>query len=33
VDEVVVTGLNENASALVIEVWRPGTGLRRVERV
>ncbi|WP_219417264.1 pyridoxamine 5'-phosphate oxidase family protein [Pseudonocardia nigra] len=33
VDEVVVTGLNENASALVIEVWRPGTGLRRIERV
>lgn len=32
IDEVVHTGLNASASALVIEVWTPGTGLRRIER-
>lgn len=31
-DEVVFIGLNESASALVIETWRPGSGLSRVER-
>jgi pyridoxamine 5'-phosphate oxidase-like protein len=30
--EVVVTRLNEAATMLVIEVWRPDGGLRRVER-
>lgn len=30
--EVVFTGLNADATALVIESWRPGTALRRVER-
>jgi len=32
IEEVVVTRLNETATALVIESWRPGRGLRRVER-
>jgi hypothetical protein len=32
IDEVVVTRLNETATMLVIETWRPGGGLRRVER-
>jgi hypothetical protein len=31
-DEVVLTGLNEAGTMLVIEWWRPGRGLRRVER-
>ena len=31
-DEVVFTGLNASATLLVIESWRPGAGLRRVER-
>jgi hypothetical protein len=31
-DEVVFTGLNPEATLLVIEWWRPGVGLRRVER-
>ena len=31
-DEVVFTGLNASASLLLIESWRPGTGLRRIER-
>jgi hypothetical protein len=30
--EVVFTGLNEAADRLVIEFWRPGEALRRVER-
>lgn len=30
--EVVVTSLNEEATMLCIESWRPGRGLRRVER-
>lgn len=30
--EVVVTGLNAEATMLVIETWTPGRGLRRVER-
>jgi hypothetical protein len=30
--EVVFTGLNASASLLLIEFWRPGTGLRRIER-
>jgi hypothetical protein len=32
ITEVVVTGLNPDASALVIEIWTPSSGLRRVER-
>lgn len=32
VEQVVLTGLNATASALVIETWTPGRGLRRVER-
>ncbi|MCO1660025.1 pyridoxamine 5'-phosphate oxidase family protein [Pseudonocardia humida] len=32
IDEVVVTRLNDSATMLVIESWRPGGGLRRVER-
>lgn len=31
-DEVVITGLNSDATALVVEIWRPDIGLRRVER-
>lgn len=30
--EVVFTGLNSAATMLVIETWRPGVGLRRIER-
>lgn len=32
VHEVVVTGLNADATMLVIESWTPARGLRRVER-
>jgi hypothetical protein len=32
IEEVVFTGLNDDASALVIESWRPDRGLVRVER-
>jgi hypothetical protein len=32
IDEVVVTGLNAEASKLVIETWTPDRGMRRVER-
>ena len=32
ITEVVLTRLNEAADRLVIESWRPGVGLRRVER-
>jgi hypothetical protein len=32
IDEVVLTGLNEAASMLVIETWTPVRGLRRIER-
>jgi hypothetical protein len=32
IDEVVVTRLNDSATMLVIESWRPGGRLRRVER-
>jgi hypothetical protein len=32
IDEVVLTGLNEAGSMLVIESWTAGRGLRRVER-
>lgn len=32
VHEVVVTGLNADATLLVIESWTPARGLRRVER-
>ncbi|MFC5993877.1 pyridoxamine 5'-phosphate oxidase family protein [Pseudonocardia hispaniensis] len=32
IEEVVLTGLNDEGDRLVIETWRPGTGLRRVER-
>lgn len=32
IGEVIFTGLNASAKALVIETWRPDTGLRRVER-
>jgi hypothetical protein len=31
-DEVVFTGLNPEGTALVVESWRPGRGLTRVER-
>jgi hypothetical protein len=31
-EEVVVTGLNPAGTALVIEIWTPAGGLRRVER-
>ena len=31
-DEVVFTGLNAEATLLVVEWWRPGVGLHRVER-
>ncbi|MDT7707296.1 MAG: hypothetical protein QOG20_2903 [Pseudonocardiales bacterium] len=32
VGEVVVTRLTEDATALLIETWTPGRGLRRIER-
>ena len=32
IHEVVVTHLNDSATLLVIEIWRPDGGLRRVER-
>jgi hypothetical protein len=32
ITEVVVTGLNAEATKLVVESWTPGRGLRRVER-
>lgn len=32
VSEVVVTGLNDEATMLVVESWTPSRGLRRVER-
>ena len=32
VHEVVVTALNAEGSALVVESWHPGRGLRRLER-
>jgi hypothetical protein len=32
ITEVVVTGLNAEATMLVVESWTPGRGLRRVER-
>ena len=32
ISEVVVTSLNPEATALVIESWTPAGGLRRVER-
>lgn len=32
VDEVVITGLNDDATLLVVEWWTPEGGLRRVER-
>jgi hypothetical protein len=31
-DEVVLTGLTEDGTKLRIESWRPGIGLRRIER-
>ena len=31
-DEVVVTRLNEAGDRLLIEVWRPGAPVRRIER-
>lgn len=33
ITEVVVTGLNDEATMLVIESWTPAHGLRRVERM
>ncbi len=33
IHEVVVTGLNDDATRLVIESWTPDRGLRRIERV
>ena len=32
IEEVVVTGLNAEATMLVIETWTPARGLRRIER-
>jgi hypothetical protein len=32
ISEVVVTGLNAEATMLVIESWTPGRGLQRIER-
>jgi hypothetical protein len=32
IDEVVFTGLNADATKLVVETWTPSRGLRRVER-
>ncbi|MCL2395101.1 MAG: pyridoxamine 5'-phosphate oxidase family protein [Acidimicrobiaceae bacterium] len=32
ISEVVITGLNAEATRLVVESWTPGGGLRRVER-
>jgi hypothetical protein len=32
ITEVVITGLNPEATKLVVESWTPGRGLRRVER-
>ena len=32
ITEVVVTGLNEEATLLVVESWTPARGLRRLER-
>jgi Pyridoxamine 5'-phosphate oxidase len=32
IDEVVLTGLNAAGTALAIETWTPGAGLRRIER-
>ena len=32
ISEVVITGLNPEATKLVIEVWTPQRGLRRIER-
>jgi hypothetical protein len=32
ITEVVITGLNDEATGLVVESWTPGRGLRRVER-
>jgi hypothetical protein len=32
IDQVVFTGLNADATALVVETWQPGRGLRRIER-
>ena len=32
VEQVVFTGLNAAGDALVVQSWRPGRGLRRVER-
>lgn len=32
ITEVVITGLNETATALRIETWTPERGLRRIER-
>ncbi|MGY1690167.1 pyridoxamine 5'-phosphate oxidase family protein [Geodermatophilus sp. SYSU D01105] len=32
IDQVVLTALNDDKTALVISSWRPGTGLTRTER-
>ena len=32
ITEIVITGLNREASKLVVESWTPEGGLRRVER-
>ncbi len=32
IDEVVITGLNDDATMLAVEWWTPGSGLRRIER-
>lgn len=32
IDEVVLTGLSADGAALVVQAWKPGSALRRVER-
>jgi len=32
ITEIVITGLNPEASKLVVEWWTPAHGLRRIER-
>jgi hypothetical protein len=32
ITEVVITGLNDEATKLVVESWTPERGLRRIER-
>ena len=32
IDEAVIAGLNDARNRLVIELWRPGQEIRRIER-